>query len=445
MSEPSLVEALHRTLLLMRDEISAEAPDSVLVHALTSTRIALVAAAEDLNTHCAQTAYITAALLMAHSGHAVHLIAPDVPIIGHQPPLPMGGIISSLLQVGRDLLPGVEFSATPPESPLDMVVFWGQVDSRFVAPLMFCAGASRWAGSLRPCNDKTSWSGASCPMGGLAAGGLISAEAFKVSMRRLRPFAATAYFDEMVAAVPSREIVLAPEATPVPTNFGEVVLVSAGAIVNSFLFCSARIPNAAGDFRAFDRDISDTTNLNRNMLLLSSSVGQKKVDLLGRAGTKDLAITPVPHHFEANGVGEIGLMKPRFIVGVDDIPVRWAVQKQSKEWLGIGATSHWMAMSSFHQGRLACAGCLHNRDEPGLETIPTVAIVSFWAGLWLATQFLRSYDGNAPECEQQVIFYPLTGRAYRCPVAISDSCALHGECRALDQSGMSKAFAEKAV
>jgi hypothetical protein len=71
----------------MRDEISAGTPNDALITALTSTDVVIVADAVNLVSHSAQTAYVTAALLMARSGHRVHLLAPDVPLAGAQPPL----------------------------------------------------------------------------------------------------------------------------------------------------------------------------------------------------------------------------------------------------------------------------------------------------------------------------------------------------------------------
>ncbi|MFM9701341.1 hypothetical protein, partial [Streptomyces europaeiscabiei] len=64
----SLREALDRTLLLMRDEVRADVPDTVLMEALTGTRIALIGDQTNLASHAAQTAFVTAAILMARSG-----------------------------------------------------------------------------------------------------------------------------------------------------------------------------------------------------------------------------------------------------------------------------------------------------------------------------------------------------------------------------------------
>ena len=108
--------------------------------------------------------------------------------------------------------------------------------------------------------------------------------------------------------------------------------------------------------------------------------------------------------FDAIALREIAL------VGVDDIPSRWSVQRAKPKWLGIGATTHWSAMASFHVPDLGgCAQCLHPLDDPRDEPIATVAFVSFWTGLLTAAYFLRHRSaklGEAP-LDQQVYFTPL--------------------------------------
>lgn len=124
----SLRSSLDRTLLLMRDELRQDVSDATLLDALTSTEIVLVADAQNLSSHAAQCAFVTAALLMTRSGHRVYIDAPNVPLIGRQPPLKDGALVNSLLEVGRDLLPGMEFSAAAPTDSAHLCVAFG--DSR---------------------------------------------------------------------------------------------------------------------------------------------------------------------------------------------------------------------------------------------------------------------------------------------------------------------------
>ena len=57
----TLADALDRTLLLMRDEVGTDLADQVLIEALTSTSIVLVADHANIASHAAQTAFVTAA------------------------------------------------------------------------------------------------------------------------------------------------------------------------------------------------------------------------------------------------------------------------------------------------------------------------------------------------------------------------------------------------
>ena len=117
--------ALDRTFRLMRDELSDKVQDRDLLDSLTGTEIALAADAANLKSHACQTAFVTAALLLARSGHTVYLLAPDVPLLGKQPPLSKDSLLSALIDVGRDLIPGLEFRMGPPTHAIDAAVLFG--------------------------------------------------------------------------------------------------------------------------------------------------------------------------------------------------------------------------------------------------------------------------------------------------------------------------------
>src|SRR5712692_3533308 len=185
----ALREALDRTLLLMRDELVDTASDELLLAALTETSVALVADGANLVSHSAQSSYITAALLMARSGHKVHLVAPDVPLIGPQSPLQPGGLVSSLLAVGRDMLPGIEFSVELPYEEVDLDVKFGDSISKVRAGRSISVGATPWSAWLRAAGSGSRWTRTQWPFGGMAAGTLSSVEAFKAAMQKLRAFA----------------------------------------------------------------------------------------------------------------------------------------------------------------------------------------------------------------------------------------------------------------
>jgi hypothetical protein len=112
------------------------------------------------------------------------------------------------------------------------------------------------------------------------------------------------------------------------------------------------------------------------------------------------------------------------VVGTDDIPARWDVQRSGPAWLAVGATTHWSAMASFHEGELGCAQCLHPDDDPGGGPIPTQACVSFWAGLLVVAYLCRHAVGQpTPVAEQHVFLTPFRPEsAYSGAVTVRLDC-----------------------
>lgn len=426
MSNP-LRDALDRTLLLMRDELSPELPDARLVAALTNTAVTLVADGQNLMSHSAQTAFVTLALLLARSGHRVHLVAPDVKLAYIQPPLRVGRLIDGLLCCGADILPGYEFAVGPPAQDVDLCIVFG--DSRPVGGarrVMFVI-ANDWSARIGKMGERWPLLSAN-PCGGMAASGFAAAEAFKIAMTKLRRFwRDPAMGRDLFKPVEEFSFDLAPATTPLPRNLGNFDLVSAGAITHSVLYALSRIPGAHGHGRVFDDDMNALTNLNRYMLLLSRFLGEAKVNYLAEFDLGGIRLDPVAARFHSTAHFAHPVPK-RVLVGADHIPTRWEAQMLSPSWLGVGATTHWSAMASCHNPRSACAGCLHPRDDSDVGNIPTVAFVSFWAGLLLAVYFVREIAMSPTSInEQQAYLTPFRPESWwRSPVAIHAQCPIHG-------------------
>lgn len=421
----SLREALDRTLRLMRDELNTEVEDSMLLAALTGTEVVLVADSRNLESHSAQCAFVTAALLMARSGHRVYLAAPDVPLIGAQPPLRGRNLVSSLLEIGTDLLPGIGFSVHAPRGNAALCVCFGDTAPRFRARRMLVVNASAWSAQLGIVPSSEHWMAADWPLGTLAAGALVSVEAFKAAMWRVRDFARDeALFDALFAFTDSVRLQLAPENAGHAKDLGRFDFVSGGAITNAALYVLARIPGVEGLGRVIEPESGDLSNLNRYALLRRSEIGQYKGYVLRSLMPSPLELQPITERYEGEYIPELGEFAPSVLVGVDDIPIRWKVQQQNPPWLGIGATTHWESMASFHERNLACARCLHPRDEPTVAPIPTVAFVSFFSGLTLASYFLRLRSGEpSPSSEQYTYFSPIRPEQFRrFPVAVRIDC-----------------------
>jgi len=418
-----LLLALDRTLLLMRDDISEAATDQALLNALTGTSIALVCDEEHLSSHTTQCAFATAALLMARSGHQVYLIAPDVPMVGSQPPLQTGGLVSSLLAVGRDLLPGVEFIYGRPPHQVDLEVRFGNSRAILDARHIISVGSTAWSAKLsssHPVLGTTSnW-----PIGAMAGAALVAGEAFKIAMRKLATFANNKdFFAAQFAPANDVSFIVAPPSTPRASGLGTFDIISAGAITNALLFVLSRLPAVTGTSRVFDDDFGHLSNLNRNMLLLRSAIIHAKASNIASLMPDGLTATANVQRYTAE-IAELNSLAAKVLVGADHIPTRWLVQRANPEWLGVGATTHWSAMASFHGCGQPCAGCLHPTDDPNDAPIPTVAFVSFWAGLMLATEFLRSQAGEVLALDaQQTFLTPIRPETtWRSAIVFRENC-----------------------
>lgn len=437
-----LAESLSRTLLLMRDEFDPEIDDSVLLDALTSTRVALIADAANIASHAAQTAFVTAAMLMARSGHQVFLMAPNVTMVAPQPPLLPGAMIDQLARVGMDMLPGVEFILGEPNVQVDLAIGLGNTPLNVRALRRIRLNAETWVGMIMHEDQPRSWDAALWPLGALAAAALGAGEAFKIAMHKLLQHALSR--ENTAARFANTDEVrfeLAPADTPFCRDLGQIDCVSGGAITNALLYCLARIPAVTAQGRIIEPDRADVTNLNRYMLLLRSRGETPKAHDLAQMLDGGLRFQPLPRRYEPALLDSIAPLAPIVVVGVDHIPTRWAAQEAMPEWLVIGATTHWSAMASFHSEGLGCAHCLHNEDDPGDgQFLPTTACVSFWAGLLMATYLARHAAGRAiPANEQQLYLTPFRpDKAYPSAVAVRQDCST---CRPHSQSAFRGAAA----
>lgn len=425
-----LSEALNRTLLLMRDEISDDISDEALLATLTGTRVALVADQRNLRSHSAQTAYATAAMLLARSGHEVVLTAPNVEMVGKQPPLAAGGLIDQLVIAAPNLLPGMYFArGNVPEC--DLAIFFGDTELSECSGRSMRLNAKSWQAQMATPANSSPWSGTEWPIGGMATAALAAGEAFKVAMQKLRPSAKnSSVFDQLFS--PSLEVTidLAPPNTKEISDLNQIDLVSGGAINSALLYALLRLPNLNGVGRIIEYDTVTLSNLNRGLLFLLSDLDAPKAETLSAYRQPQFPLFSIPACFDAEWYAKLGNVSDALLVGVDDIRARWAVQKAWPRWLGVGATTHFNSMASFHTAETPCAGCLHPKDDPTERVIPTVAFVSFWAGLWLASYYLRHLANEDCVKEQQLYFCPLrpeyvwrapVARRADCPVACSES------------------------
>lgn len=398
-----LAEALNRTLLLMRTDLTPDATDEHLLTALTSVRLVIEAGSDVTDTHSGQSAIVTAALLMARSGHEVWIDAPETTLLGTQPPLRMPTLIAGLVDIGGDLLPGHAIHAGRPKVDPDAIMVFGLgTAAGSTAPYRFLLAADNWSASI--VGEPARWRGEGWPIGGMAAGALAAGEAFKIAMRALRRYARSPeFFDDLYAPCHATEARLATADLRPVTELPPFDFVSAGAIANAAFYALHRLPGVQGEARALDDDRSALSNLNRNALLIRSALNRLKAEDLARYSA-GLIVRPQIVRF-AEGMP----LADAVLVGVDHIPSRWAAQRAAPSWLGIGATEGFSVLVSSHEPGRPCAGCLHPA-EPGQGggAIPTAAFVSFWSGLLLVARWLSHLAGRpTPAAEQQYFFSAL--------------------------------------
>jgi hypothetical protein len=417
----------------MRDLVGGKPSDAILLEALSSTRAVVVANETALQRHSARVALATTVQLAARSGAIVYLEAPNAGLDQPLPPLGGGRLLDSLVALGGGLLPGQRIRIGVPDAA-DVVILLGETAWRQGPELVFRLNADDTEGFIVRTSHGAPWRAGEFPLGALAAAGLAAAEVFKASMRKLRQYALNpAIFDEQLSPVSAARLPVRCGLAVAEPDLGAFDVVSGGAICQGLLFCLAQIPGARGSARVIEPERSDASNMNRYMLLLDRELGRSKVESLSGLALGGLRVEPLPHRFDERSLPRLLPLRDRVLVGVDDIPSRWFIQAQWPSWLGIGATSHFGAMSSWHASGAACAQCLHPRDEAIEGPLPTAAFVSFLAGLSLAARLLDVVRGGGTDVAGQQEWLDtlrLDRAVWRTPVAMRQACPLNCGARA---------------
>jgi tRNA A37 threonylcarbamoyladenosine dehydratase len=187
-----------------------------------------------------------------------------------------------------------------------------------------------------------------------------------------------------------------------------VDFVSGGAITNAAINTLLRIPGIRARARVIEPELLEASNLNRYAMSRRSNVGQPKAEALAAWATPDFLIEQLRLRLDCNTLPQVAPLAGAVVVGADDIPTRWLVQSQWPSWLCVGSTTHFFTLTSDHAQGQACAACLHPTDDGVQATIPTVAFVSYLAGLQCAARVLVHALGLQPPPEQQAVaVYPL--------------------------------------
>jgi hypothetical protein len=423
------LDGLTRTILLSRDYVSDHLTDEEIYLNLQCVRVLCVSDLRNLSSYSGQTALVTLVSLLLRMGMQVELCIPEVEMVGPQPPLTVGPLREMLMTLSENVIVGAFVRRNLGFQP-DIIFVLG--DTKFDSQQMFWRlSGDDWAGSLKMGDTRTeshAWR-STWTAGSMISAALAANEAFKFAVRRLElrdPKSQIFFEASQTSSFDFGKIEWSQEVI----DLGCTDVISAGAISQSALYALLRFPVVRMSGRIFDDDITAPSNLNRNMLTLAHHIGVTKVQLVADVCAPRFQFEPVKARFTGAGSGELA---SQVVIGVDDIPSRWAIQRLSSGWLAVGGTSHFSVSSSDHCSTKPCCGCLHPVDDVNGGTVPTISFVSFWAGLVTAVRLLRKCIGQEYGRERQHLWItPLRldqpHAAMWLPVAATPNCPVR--CRA---------------
>jgi hypothetical protein len=420
------IDELSRTILLCRDHVTDELSDTEICQHFQSLRILCISDQRNLSSHSGQAALVTLVSLLSRMGMEVALKIPEAPIISPQPPLSgSSSLRDALIASSETLVTGATVRMGTDFYP-DLIFALGDTDIDNAAAPCWRLSGDAWSGTFaangiaRAHAWNTDW-----PVGAMVSAAMAASEAFKFVIRQLR----VRHPGDQVFFEVSRSCSWGFGSLPVPDqdlDLGEIDIVSAGAISQAALYALLHLPGVRMNGRIFDDDLTAASNLNRNMLSAKSDVGRAKVQVVAQRCRSKFTLEPVAGRYTGESV-EIGKLAHRVLVGVDDIPSRWNVQRHAPGWIAVSGTSHFNISSSAHRPGEPCSGCLHPVDDPALNPVPTVSFVSFWAGLVMAVRLLREALGTPyPHNRQHLWLAPLRMDSLRAamwsPVATVRNC-----------------------
>jgi ThiF family len=401
------IDELNRTILLCRDYVSDELSDAEICEHFQSLRVLCISDQRNLSSHSGQTALGTLVFLLSRMGMQVVLKIPEGPIISPQAPLPDSSSLRDALLASSERLVSGATVRMGSASHADLVFALGDTHIGDAAVPCWRLCGDDWCGSLAIEGVSTAhtWN-ADWPVGAMVSAAQAASEAFKFVMRQLRFRNETdrVFFELSGSCIWNFGPV---QLLDQDLDLGNVDIISAGAISQAALHVLTRLPKVRMHGRIFDDDLTAASNLNRNMLSLKSDVGAAKVHVAAQRCGPNLLLEPIVGRYPGENLNN-GNLAARVLVGVDDIPSRWKVQRFAPGWLAVSGTSHFNVSSSAHAIGEACSGCLHPVDDPGVNPIPTISFVSFWAGLTMVVRLIREALGRPyPPNQQHLWLTPL--------------------------------------
>jgi hypothetical protein len=388
-------QALARTVQLIANDVFGcqlgEDPDleKAIVEGLRSATIRLAADQANLESYTGQTALATLFGLLAMMGLGIDLDIPEVELLPPQPPLVGHELRSALLAYGNDLIPQARVGTSLGEPELTCVL--GDTISTDHKALRLTGDAWRCHVAREESAALRRWQGR-WPIGALEAAAAAAPEGLRAALPRIaalagRPLPPDARFHLELHRGIDLDLSV-PGLRAQPLILGDVDFVSGGAITTAALYVLARVPGLSGRLRVIEPERLDLGNLNRYGLARRSDCDMMKIDVLARISSGKLSVVGLADRFDQDAADRIGLLAPRVMVGVDDIPSRWTVQREAPDWVCVAGTTHFYGLVTTHRRGEPCAGCAHPRDDDFTGPIPTISFVSFWAGLMQARALL---------------------------------------------------------
>jgi len=428
---------LDRTILLCRDHVIPTLSDQEILNKFQSLQVLCIADHRNLSSHSGQTALITLVSLLSRMGVQVGLSIPEIAMLSPQPPFSGDSVGQALTASSETLVTGATVRCDADFNP-HLIFALGDTNVEVHHRPCWILSGDDWLSALTMLGlaKQKIWT-ARLPVGGMVSAAMAANEAFKFVMRQLplRSAGDQVFFEQSLSCCWDFDAIAVPENG---IEVGSVDLISAGASSQAALFALSRFPDLTMRGRIFDSDITEESNLNRNMLSLVGDVGLPKVQIAARRCGNGIVLEPVNKRFSGDDVEAV--LSDRVLVGVDHIPSRWSVQQKISNWSAVGGTSHFNVSSSVHTTKTPCSGCLHPVDDAAdAERIPTVSFVSFWAGLATTVRLIREALAQPYSLDRQhlwltplrmdlphaAMWLPVAPRA-DCPVKCASSESLRG-------------------
>jgi hypothetical protein len=370
--------ALDRTVLVLQDYVGA--PDEEIVRTLNSLRVKLTASGDALDEPNGQVALLAAFQAIARLGVEVVLDIPrDAVTSVPAPPLAAGSLYDSLEHLASRLI-----QPLGEDGGCDVIFSFDQEAPAGALVL----GASDFEGRLRVGTGAGGFDGR-LPFGAVLAGAFAGVEVARFAVRRLIE-AGYARVDSIPLEHNDVTLSLTPfEYSEGGIDLGSADFVSAGAISHAVLFTLARVPKLTLSGRVFDDDVAAEDNLNRYVLLDVDSLERAKEEQLADLDWLSFSLKGIHGRVGKDGLSSVELAD-HVVVGVDSVDARWDIQRLSPGWVGVGATSHALAMVSQHWPETPCSGCVHPVPSPLATRLPTISFVSLIAGALLAYRLMQS-------------------------------------------------------